>query len=152
MALALATQVREDGRGWCRMVILLLVGLPATTGVPMLISAMLALVILLATGCISVRTIRRSVNGSVLVVIGSAFGIAQALETSGAADLLAQFLTLVTSSFGPIGILAGIYLIGVLCACLMSNVASAALIFPVAMNAAATAGLRAFFPPSFAKL
>ena len=57
-----------------------LVLIPTITSVPMIVSAMGALVVLLGTRCITVRAARQSVNWSVLVLIGSAFGLANALE------------------------------------------------------------------------
>jgi di/tricarboxylate transporter len=123
-----------------------LVLVPTITNVPMIVSAMGALVILLGTRCISVQAARQSVNWSVLVLIASAFGLANALEKTGAAAAIGQVLLQVTEPFGPRAILAGVYLLGALFASFISNAAAAALIFPVAMTAAETAGLnpRAF--------
>lgn len=123
-----------------------LVLLPTITSIPMIVSAMGALVILLGTRCITVQAARQSVNWSVLVLIASAFGLANALEKTGAADAIGQVLLQVTEPFGPRAILAGVYLLGALFASFISNAAAAALLFPVAMTAAETAGLnpRAF--------
>jgi di/tricarboxylate transporter len=123
-----------------------LVLIPTLSETPMIVSAMGALVVLLGTRCISVRAARQSVNWSVLVLIGSAFGLANALEQTGAADAIGHLLLQVTEPFGPRAILAGVYLLGALFASFISNAAAAALLFPIAMTAAETAGLnpRAF--------
>ena len=117
-----------------------MVVLPAVTGVPLLVAAMGALVILFITNCIGVRTARNALNWPVLVLIGSAFGVAQALADSGAATLVAQGILSVTSSLGPRATLVAVYLLGVVMAAFVSNAAGAALVFPVAMDAALLGG------------
>ena len=124
-------------------VVLALVLIPATTGLPMLVSAMGALVVLVATGCIGLRGARAAVNWSVLVLIGSAFGVARALELSGAAGLLGNLLVDLTGAFGPRATLAGVYVAGVVFASFISNSAAAALVFPIAMTAADSGGFDA---------
>ncbi len=114
---------------------------PAFSEVSLLVSGMGALFFLLATRCISGRAARQAVNWSVLVLIGSAIGIATALERSGAAQALGELLLAVCEPFGPIAVLAGVWLLGALFASFVSNAAGAALVFPVAMTAAESAGL-----------
>jgi len=113
---------------------------PAFTEVPLLVSGMGALVVLFVTGCLGVRTARSSVNGPVLVMIGSAIGLAAALEQTGAAQALATGLLTVTRPLGPWGTLAAVYLLGVTLAAFVSNAAGAALVLPVALEAAALGG------------
>ncbi len=114
---------------------------PAFTDVPLLVSGMATLFFLLATRCISGRASRLAVNWSVLVLIGSAIGIAAALEKSGAAAVLGESLLALTLPFGPIAVLAAVWILGALFASFVSNAAGAALVFPVAMTAAVSAGL-----------
>jgi di/tricarboxylate transporter len=126
--------------------ILGLVLLPVLTGTPMLTAAMAALVILFATRCVSRDNARRAIDWNVLVVIGSALGLAKALEVSGAAEAIGQGVLVAASGLGPIGLLAAVYVMGVVAASLVSNAAGAALIFPIAMTVATEAHLdpRAF--------
>lgn len=114
---------------------------PAFTDVSLLVSGMAALVFLLATRSISGRAARLSINWSVLVLIGSAIGIAAALEKSGAAMALGDVLLAVTEPLGPTAVLAGVWVLGAVFASFVSNAAGAALVFPVAMTAAESAGL-----------
>jgi di/tricarboxylate transporter len=64
-----------------------------------------------------------------------------ALETSGAARLLGDFLVNVVGVFGPVVLLSVLYLLTSLLTELMSNNATAALLAPVAIAAAATLGV-----------
>jgi di/tricarboxylate transporter len=113
---------------------------PALTGAPLLVAAMGALVLLLGTQCITLRTARASVNWTVLVLIGSAFGVAAAMDVSGAADGLAAILIRLTEPLGPRATLAAVYVFGVAMASFISNAAAAALLFPVAITAAELGG------------
>ena len=149
----LVSDLRTDpparyGKANLAMITLLaMVLLPATMGVPMLVSAMGALVVLVLTGCISLRGARSSVNWTVLVLIGSALGVARAMEASGAAEALGTTLLNLTAPFGPRATLAGVYLLGVTFASFISNAAAAALVFPIALIAAQAGG---FDPRPFA--
>ena len=119
---------------------LAMVLIPAFTGMPLLVAAMGAVVLLLGTQCIGLKTARTAVNWTVLVLIGSAFGVAAALEDSGAATGIAGLLLDVTEPLGPTATLIGVYLLGVGLASFISNSAAAALMFPVATFAAELGG------------
>ncbi len=114
---------------------------PAFTDLSLLVSGMAALVFLLATRCISARAARMAVSWSVLVLIGSAIGVATALERSGAAAVLGETLLTITEPLGALGVVAGVWVLGAVFASFVSNAAGAALVFPVAMTAAASAGM-----------
>ena len=118
-----------------------LVLLPTLTGAPMLLVALGALLLLLVTRCLTSRGVQRALDVPLLVVVASSLGISQALQASGAADLLAEGLLAVNTTLGPFGALAATYLATALLTALVTNAAAAALIFPVAMVAAEAAGL-----------
>lgn len=118
------------------LVTVAMVLIPALTGVSLLVSAMGALVVLIATTCLGLRAARASVNWTVLVLIGSAFGVAAAPQESGAAQALASGLLSVTEPLGPHVTLAAIYVLAVGMSSFISNAAGAALVFPVALQAA----------------
>jgi di/tricarboxylate transporter len=109
--------------------------------VPILSAAMLAATVLVCTRCITVVEARRSIELNVLIVIASAFGISHALEKSGAAGFLAGNIVEMMQGFGPIGLLAAVYLSTSLMTELITNNAAAALIFPIAISGATQMGL-----------
>lgn len=117
----------------CLAILGAMVLLPALDLVPMLVSALGALVLLLATGCITPHRVRSAVQGQVLVVIASALGISQALASSGAADAIGGLVLTGLEPLGPLAIVAGVYVLGVTSAALISNAAGAAFVFPVAV-------------------
>ncbi|HEY3244154.1 MAG TPA: SLC13 family permease [Phycisphaerae bacterium] len=102
------------------------------------IFVLLAAGAMIVTRCVSAAGARRSIEWPILVVIGAALGIGKAMETSGAADALAGLVIGAAHHFGPLGVLAGVYLVTWLTTEIMSNNAAAALMFPIAVAAART--------------
>lgn len=117
-------------------VVAALVLVPALAEVPLLVAAMGALVLLLVAGALDTRAVRQAVNWPVLVLIGSALGVARGLEQSGAAMAIAEVLVQLCAPLGPLAVLGAIYLFTAGLAAMVSNPAAAALVFPVAVSAA----------------
>jgi di/tricarboxylate transporter len=84
---------------------------------------------------------RKSIQMHVLVVIASGLGIAAAIEKTGAATAIANVLVSQSEAYGPIAILATVYLVTMLMSEMLHHNASAALMFPVAVAAAGQAGV-----------
>jgi di/tricarboxylate transporter len=99
---------------------------------------MLAAGAMVVTRCVSASVARRSIEWQILVVIGAALGIGKAMEASGAANSLAGLVIAAVDRFGPLGVLAAVYLVTWMTTEIMSNNAAAALMFPIAVAAART--------------
>ncbi len=103
--------------------------------VSMLLGAMLACGVLLATRTVSTEAARRSVDWRLLVAIASAFGIGEALKATGAAQVVAN---------GVVGLAAGhvllafvaVYFTTMVFTEIITNNASAVLMFPIAVATA----------------
>jgi len=104
------------------------------------IASFLAAGALVATGCINGRTARASVEWSILVVIGAGFGLAAALDKTGAAAAVARVLVAAAGPYGPLATLGVVYAAAVLLAELLHHAAAAAIMFPIAVAAATQAG------------
>jgi di/tricarboxylate transporter len=105
-------------------------------GVPMLIAALIAAGLLLATRCTTGPAARRSVDWQVLTVIAAAIGLGSALETTGAANAIASsWLGLAGGS--PLLTLAAIYALTSILSAFITNNGAAVLVFPLAVAAAA---------------
>ncbi|HKK27446.1 MAG TPA: SLC13 family permease [Gemmatimonadota bacterium] len=132
------------GRQGAAVAVLAAVVVTAATGlVPIALAAAgggLAMVLL---GCLSPGEAKRAVDWSLLIVIGSALGIAVAMERSGAAELLARGVLDASVGLGPVGVLAGVFAATLVLTELITNNAAAALMFPVALSAAGDLGLAA---------
>ena len=110
---------------------------------PIAISAMAGAILMVAFRCLTPGEAKRSVDWSVLITIGAALGIAQALESIGAAGLLAEGIVAAGSGLGPIGVLGGVLIASMILTEFVSNTAAIALMFPIAMAAASHLGLDA---------
>lgn len=102
------------------------------TSIDMFVCALGAAVLMLLTRCIDPDNARKSVELNVLLLIACAFGIGTALEKTGAAAFIADVMIAVFSQFGKAGILAGLYLVIILFSAIITNNATAVLMFPIA--------------------
>ena len=108
---------------------------------PMITAALLAAFVVIAFGCLSVGETRRAVDVSVLILIAAAFGVGKALEKTGAAGVLASVLVDVGAGLGPVGVLAMVYLVTLVCTEFMSHAPAATLMFPIAAETAQQFGV-----------
>ncbi len=124
-------------RAWIAVAIMAGMVLLATLGwLSMLQASMLAAGLMLLSRCTSASAARRSMDWQVLLVIAAAFGIGIALEKTGAAGMLAGGLVGLAGD-NPWATLALIFLATSLFTNLITNNAAAALMFPIALAAAA---------------
>jgi di/tricarboxylate transporter len=132
---------RHD-RAWLAAVILFLMVLVNATGsMDLMIASLSAAGLMLLTRCLTGEQARRSLDWSVLIAIAAAFGIAIAIQKSGAAEVLASRLIDVAAPFGSVGLLVALYAITAVLAALVTTKASAALMFPIAATAAEAQGI-----------
>ncbi|MBZ9566096.1 SLC13 family permease [Modicisalibacter tunisiensis] len=113
----------------------------ATWGVLSLFQGLLLLLGALLVGSVlSPAELRRRFPFELWLIIGSALAIAQALEHSGAAGLMAQGMQAVFDGHGPYAALVGCYLLALVLTETVTNNAAAALAFPVAWSTAQAFG------------
>jgi di/tricarboxylate transporter len=106
----------------------------------MLEAALLAAGLMILTRCTTGRTARRAPDWQVLVVIATSFGIGTALETTGAASLVAGGLIGLAKG-DPWGSLALVFVATSLLTSFATNNVAAVLVFPIAVQAAAAIGV-----------
>ncbi len=110
--------------------------------------AAIAMVLMATFKIFPAKKYTKPINWDVLITVAAAFGLSRALQNSGAADVLAHYVINISkSTFGPIGVLAAIYLLTSLFTEIITNNAAAALTFPIALSAATQLGVdpRPFF-------
>ena len=100
--------------------------------------ALLASMIMIIIGVLSEQEARDAVNWEIYITIACAFGIGTALTNSGVADKIANVLVNIGTSVGSgdAGLFGAVYLATFLLSSVVTNNAAAALMFPIAMNAA----------------
>lgn len=109
------------------------------------IAGLAGLVAMVATGCVDTRTAFR-VDWRVVILIGALLALGQAVEKSGAGEVMARAVLPVAGLVGPRGVLCVIMIATVLLSIPMSNQAAALIMLPVGIHAAMDMGLdpRAF--------
>ena len=100
-------------------------------------ASLLAAGAMILTRCCRATIARRSVDWQVLVTIGASFGIAQALEVSGAALFVSETLISLARD-NPWLALAAVYVMTAVVTNFITNNAAALMMFPVALATAAS--------------
>ena len=119
--------------------------LGASFGVLDIMTAALTGVILMVfTRCVHVEEIYGEVEWLVIFVLAGLIPLGLALETTGAAELLAGWVVTLSSPLGEIGLIAAFYLLTALMTAVVSNAATAVMLTPVAILAAAEGGVNPY--------
>lgn len=108
---------------------------------PMVHAGLIAAGGMLLTGCCNTTDARRSIDWEVLVTIAAALGIGETMRSTGLAASIASGAVEAIGSEHPWLVLATIYATTMLLTELLSNNATAALMYPIAMATAKSLGL-----------
>lgn len=103
-------------------------------------AAVLAATVLLLTKTVTPVEARRCIEWNVLIIIACAIGISKAMDKTGAATFIAQGFINAFYGLGPIGVLGVVYIITSILTEVITNIAAAALAFPIALSAASQVG------------
>jgi di/tricarboxylate transporter len=130
-----AHPVRHERAPVAIAILIGMVSMAAFGWLSMLEAAMLAAGLMIVSRCTTGRIARRAIDWQVLVVIASSFGIAHALQNSGAASTMALwFVSFAHDS--SVAALSVIFITTALLSALATNNAAAVLMFPVALSTA----------------
>lgn len=99
-------------------------------------AALLAMLAMLATGCVPLDSIYRVVSWKTVVLVAGMMPLGTALNKTGITALIAQGLVTALGSAGPTAMLMLVFLVAGLIGLFLSNAATTILIAPVAIEAA----------------
>ncbi len=125
---------------WALGILGAMVLVSATGLLSILEAAFLAGGAMLLTRCVTASKARRYLELSVLIVIAASFALGNAMDKTGAASQIAQWL-LLTDGLSPWMALAMVYILTVIFTELITNNAAAVLMFPVAAAVAEQLGV-----------
>lgn len=108
--------------------------------IDMFMAAGAAALLLLAGRTISVNQARSAIRWDVLITIGAAFGVSQALINSGLASWISSGIISAAAPAGVVGALVAVYIGTSFFTEIITNNAAAALMFPIALATASQAG------------
>ncbi len=148
---------KDRRRRWIAMILVFLMIAGATLGqfIPvqgknqfdMFFFAAITVVLMALMKIFSAKKYTKPINWDVLITIACAIGISRALQNSGAADFIARSTINISKGFGPLGVMAAIFIITNIFTEIITNNAAAAITFPIAYAAATQLGVdpRPFF-------
>ncbi len=109
---------------------------------PLATASLTAAVALVLTGSIGIERAYRSIDGSIIILVGGMLPMAMALEKTGAAAAIAEQLASLDAG-GPLVTLGLLYVFAALITQIVSNSAAAALVTPLAISLARAQALPA---------
>lgn len=117
--------------------------LAAFNVLPITALALVAAILVILTRCLDVEEAYEAIEWRLLFIIFGMLALGQAMETTGAANLIANGVTTAVGRFGPQATLSVTYLVAMVLTELISNNAVAVLLTPITFEIAATMGVDA---------
>jgi di/tricarboxylate transporter len=109
--------------------------------VPIAISVIAGVVLLVVTRCLTMEEAYQAIEWKAVFLIAGMLPLGIAMEQTGAAQFIAEGMVNLVGGFGPMAIMAGIFLLAAVASQVMPNPAVAVLLAPVAFNTAGDLGI-----------
>jgi di/tricarboxylate transporter len=122
-------------------VLALMVAALATGAVPSVVAALVAACAMVLLRVVTVEQAYRSVNWTTVILVGAMIPLSTAMTESGAAAWLADGVVSAVGGAGPYALLAGFFLLTAVLGQLISNMATAIIVIPIAVAAALDMGV-----------
>lgn len=103
--------------------------------------ALMAAGVVVVAGCLDPDELYKAIEWRILFLIYGALGLSVAMQQTGAAQFIVDSVIVFAEQFGPLAVLAAVYLISSILTEMVSNNAVAVLIAPIAIGLAESLGL-----------
>ncbi|MFN2115199.1 MAG: SLC13 family permease [Anaerolineae bacterium] len=129
----------RDDKAWLAAGIMGLgVLLPVVMGwLPIQIAAIMGAVLMVVTGCLRMDDAYRFIEWKAVFLIAGMLPLGIAMQTSGAAELITEKVVASIGGYGPLAVMAGLFVLTALASQVMPNAAVAVLVAPIAIRTAA---------------
>ncbi len=117
-------------------IMLLVILLAIFSNLGIAIAMVIGAVSMVLTGCLNMDEAYESIDWRTVFLVGGMLSLGFAMENTGTAQFLADLLLGTLGDYGPLGLLAGIYILSALITQPMSNAAAVVLIVPIALDTA----------------
>jgi di/tricarboxylate transporter len=131
-AVPLGTGAKRAVAVLAAMVLLLVTG-----AVPAVVAGLLAASAVVLLGLLSAEQAYRSVSWTTVILVGGMFSLSAAMVETGAAEDLADALVDLVAGAGPYALLLALFALSAALGQLISNMATALIVIPIALSAAA---------------
>ncbi|MBX3001817.1 MAG: SLC13 family permease [Caldilineaceae bacterium] len=127
-------------------IMLLAIGTAATGVLHISVAAMLGVLLMALTGCVKIQTMYTAVEWRVIFLIAlmMPLGLAMDSEHTGTAAWLADHILSLTGGYGPLLVMASLFIFTTLITEIMSNAAAAVLLAPIAIAISVGMGLQPY--------
>jgi di/tricarboxylate transporter len=112
--------------------------------VPLATASMLAALVMILSGCLTIDEAYEAVDWKSIVLIAGMLPMATALENVGLVNLAAQGFTQGLGNFGPMIVLGGFFLLTSIFTQVLSNTATTVLLAPIALASAIQLGVQPY--------
>jgi di/tricarboxylate transporter len=124
------------------LTIMALVLMPVILGwVDIAIAAVTGVVLMVLTRCLTMEEAYRSIQLNAVFLIAGMLPLGIAMEKTGAAQFLAEGMVSLVGGYGPMAVMAGLFILVSLASQVMPNPAVAVLLAPIALSTAADLGV-----------
>ena len=117
-------------------IMLLVIALAIFSDLGIATAMVIGSVAMVLTGCLSMDEAYKSIDWRTVFLVGGMLSLGMAMENTGTAQFLADLLLGTMGAYGPLALLAGIYLLSALITQPMSNAAAVVLMVPIALDIA----------------
>ena len=128
--------VRKERAPLAAGIMLLVIALAIFSDLGIATTMVLGSVAMVLTGCLSMDEAYKSIDWRTVFLVGGMLSLGMAMENTGTAQFLADLLLGALGAYGPLALLAGIYLLSALITQPMSNAAAIVLMVPIALDTA----------------
>lgn len=118
-----------------------IIGLAMFTNLGIATAMVIGSVLMVLTNCLTMDEAYQSIDWRTVFLVGGMLSLGIAMENTGTATYIADQLLGLLGDFGPLGLLAGIYLLSALITQPMSNAAAIVLMVPIAIDTALGLGV-----------
>jgi di/tricarboxylate transporter len=112
--------------------------------VPISIAAVTGAALMVLTGCLTMDEAYRFIEWRAVFLIAGMLPLGVAMEQTGTAQFVAEGVVSAVGRFGPLAMLAGLYILTTLATQVMPNAAVAVLLAPIALSTATDLGISPF--------
>ena len=121
----------------------LVIAISAIGWAPIAITALIGAVAMTLAGCLQSDEVYDAIDWRIIILLAGLLPLGVAMSQSGAAEFIVAHTIGLVAGFGPLVVLAVLYLMALLLTEFMSNAAAAVLLTPIGMSTAAMLGVDA---------
>ena len=136
------TQLRKDKLPYALGIFVGIILAASFDVLTILEASILGTSLMLLTRCIRTREIYSNLHWPTIVMLGCLIPLGTAMETTGTARFMVEYLVEGLQGFGPTAVLSGLYLVTTVLTSLMSNNATGVLMLPIAISLGEALGTR----------